>query len=629
MEIVICMGTLSQPQANDKLNAPSHSQLHRAIAAYSDSPAQSIVVDSSGNVVADKGTLTLQSSLSGVLKASAGLVSGGATTDDLTEGSNLYFTPARAIAAIASGQVTNGVFFYDGANVTTNANLTWDGSTFGVGITGSQGIVSIKGATSQPGFILTGFSSSIASITTSSGANRTLKIGNSTNSAVNFKTIFGLLGASVTDLVGIASDPTHSLTLGSTTTGIALYNTSDQTTNYERWQVRTNTNVFEIGSFAGGSGTVRSIRIGLEATAGSGSLGRFLTIGGSSISGRFAFSDSTSATGLSIVGIGGTLSASSLLQQGLYIGPNINQSGTAGYIMLFINPTEQATGSGTRNLIDAQVGSTARFSVSVTGLLSLSSGLGGQSLQPDVNVNGNLRTLQFGNGTSATSEGFRFWNSNTSTSLLMIQQSGLIGFGTNAPTHTITIPSVGTGIALYNTSDQTTNYERGFLGWVSNALILRTDNGGSGSARGMHLGTSTTSRLIIAQTAPYVSWDRNSSNSTADAFIKWGPQNNTAASGVQTFFSIVPSYTQTSTGGYTVLLINPTESSVGSGAKRLISMQVGGVDRVYVTNDGVFFPVRAATVSAPTYVLGGVYYDTTLNKLRIGGAAGWETVTSA
>ena len=37
------------------------------------------------------------------------------------------------------------------------------------------------------------------------------------------------------------------------------------------------------------------------------------------------------------------------------------------------------------------------------------------------------------------------------------------------------------------------------------------------------------------------------------------------------------------------------------------------------------------TAKAPTWsanAIGGVYFDTTLNKLRIAGAAGWETVTS-
>jgi hypothetical protein len=40
------------------------------------------------------------------------------------------------------------------------------------------------------------------------------------------------------------------------------------------------------------------------------------------------------------------------------------------------------------------------------------------------------------------------------------------------------------------------------------------------------------------------------------------------------------------------------------------------------------FPLQAATASAPTYQKGALYFDTTLNKLRVGGAAGWETVTS-
>lgn len=44
---------------------------------------------------------------------------------------------------------------------------------------------------------------------------------------------------------------------------------------------------------------------------------------------------------------------------------------------------------------------------------------------------------------------------------------------------------------------------------------------------------------------------------------------------------------------------------------------------------GLFMPVQAPTDSAPAYVKGAMYFDTTLNKLRIGGATGWETITSA
>jgi hypothetical protein len=43
----------------------------------------------------------------------------------------------------------------------------------------------------------------------------------------------------------------------------------------------------------------------------------------------------------------------------------------------------------------------------------------------------------------------------------------------------------------------------------------------------------------------------------------------------------------------------------------------------------VFLPAQAVTTSAPSYVKGAMYFDTTLNKLRIGGVSAWETVTSA
>lgn len=49
---------------------------------------------------------------------------------------------------------------------------------------------------------------------------------------------------------------------------------------------------------------------------------------------------------------------------------------------------------------------------------------------------------------------------------------------------------------------------------------------------------------------------------------------------------------------------------------------------VYIDDEGVLFPVQAVTASAPTYTKGGIYFDTTLNKLRVGGASGWETITS-
>lgn len=43
---------------------------------------------------------------------------------------------------------------------------------------------------------------------------------------------------------------------------------------------------------------------------------------------------------------------------------------------------------------------------------------------------------------------------------------------------------------------------------------------------------------------------------------------------------------------------------------------------------GLIYPQQATTAGAPAYVKGAIYFDTTLNKLRVGGATGWETITS-
>jgi hypothetical protein len=43
---------------------------------------------------------------------------------------------------------------------------------------------------------------------------------------------------------------------------------------------------------------------------------------------------------------------------------------------------------------------------------------------------------------------------------------------------------------------------------------------------------------------------------------------------------------------------------------------------------GTVKPQLATTAGAPAYVKGAIYFDTTLNKLRVGGATAWETITS-
>ena len=57
---------------------------------------------------------------------------------------------------------------------------------------------------------------------------------------------------------------------------------------------------------------------------------------------------------------------------------------------------------------------------------------------------------------------------------------------------------------------------------------------------------------------------------------------------------------------------------------------VGKATTDTLTNKTLTAPVISSfpTTSAPAYVKGAIYFDTTLNKLRVGGATAWETITS-
>jgi lysophospholipase L1-like esterase len=186
------------------------------------------------------------------------------------------------------------------------------------------------------------------------------------------------------------------------------------------------------------------------------------------------------------------------------------------------------------------------------------------------------------------------------------------------------------GVHIYNTpSDQTTNYERGRLYFASNVLTLSSENAGTGTLRDVEIKTPQRAFRIV-----------NTGNS--DGGFRFALGSNVAGhvgaamtgtlnatSGTSVGLNVAPTIAGSSTQGYTAIQANVTETTTGSGTKRLLDLQVNGTSKVSVRNDGVFMPVQAPTASAPSYVLGGMYFDTTLNKLRIGGASGWETVTSS
>jgi hypothetical protein len=227
-----------------------------------------------------------------------------------------------------------------------------------------------------------------------------------------------------------------------------------------------------------------------------------------------------------------------------------------------------------------------------SGLFVRHSGSSGEAIFVDVNSNARGIDIDHdGNSASAITGLFvNVANAGAGAAYGLVVEAGLNGLLTTAPTHTLTLGSTGTGIALYNTADQTTNYERLRAQWSSNTFVISSEVGGTGTNRELRLSQSSlggTSLLSLHRsgTAMFNVSHAGSTTSVINSFTTSGSGFN-SNSGSQAFLSLTPTFNQSGTAGYTGLLINPTESSTGSGAKNLILAQVGGVDKFVVDNAG-------------------------------------------
>jgi hypothetical protein len=164
----------------------------------------------------------------------------------------------------------------------------------------------------------------------------------------------------------------------------------------------------------------------------------------------------------------------------------------------------------------------------------------------------------------------------------------------------VAIPAAVTaGIRLFNTADETTNTEFFGLTWSSNVARLQTQNTGSGTVRNIRLGTSNgvtgaqtyltigTSPADFFRFSPFTNLATSSFGGTGTWASWFDSATSTSTSGTNNVFAIRPTYNQASgTAANTDLLINRTETAVGSGSQFLIQAQVGGATRFSVSNVG-------------------------------------------
>jgi len=166
------------------------------------------------------------------------------------------------------------------------------------------------------------------------------------------------------------------------------------------------------------------------------------------------------------------------------------------------------------------------------------------------------------------------------------------------------VPITGAnGFTMYNTVDQTTNYERGTIGWVSDIYKMQVTSGGTGNIRQLALqandaSTGNVQFILNRNASPFLRATHSSTSATRTVLQIDGTS--TASSSTYTSVAITPTINQSSTGAYTALLVNPTETSIGSGAKNLMDLQLGSSSKFKVDNNGAVTLTNTATTRALT-----------------------------
>ena len=173
------------------------------------------------------------------------------------------------------------------------------------------------------------------------------------------------------------------------------------------------------------------------------------------------------------------------------------------------------------------------------------------------------------------------------TPAFVVSQTGMVAIGTNNPTYGLTLGSTVTGLADYNTTDQTTNSELARHYWSGNSYIIGTSNLGTGSIRPLRFQSGATTGITLDQGSSTAKQSYSTVTTSLAGIVGYLYTGGfSASSGTQTSFYINPTYTQSGTAGATDLLINRIETSVGSGSQRLLDLQVGGVSKLIVNSQG-------------------------------------------
>lgn len=251
------------------------------------------------------------------------------------------------------------------------------------------------------------------------------------------------------------------------------------------------------------------------------------------------------------------------------------------------NVTITDNGSGTIT-IAASGGGASGLTVGTT---TVANGTNGRIEYNNNGVLGEYAVSGSGSVAMTTSPSF------TTPTLGVAEFTSLASNGSTA-TNTISLDSTATGIALYNTSDQVTNFEKLVINWISNVLNIKTSAGGSGTQRAISLTAAGVLTLNNNSTLGFTSI--NGSTATASAIQLLVNGTLSAASGAQYGIQIAPTINQSSTAGYTALLVQPTITANGSGSNLLASFGTNANPGLFVVNQAGHITAEGVTSTGAT-----------------------------
>ena len=272
----------------------------------------------------------------------------------------------------------------------------------------------------------------------------------------------------------------------STSSGIELYNTSDEVTNWEKVKQYWNGNAFKIENQWAGTGVGRNIEI--NANSANFRLG---VVSGNVPNISSAFSFTRAGSHGNLVHMGGSHANNA---NTLSLTPAIVQSGTHWYKLIYGSVYEQSVGSGEKLLIDLGTNSaadgagthTSRFKVDNAGVVTASGDAYFNGVRVGLGAGNNINNVVIGTSTGSaltTSAGIVHIGAGAGSAIT----SG--GFSTFIGTFagTLTTGGANTGVGYAAGRDNTTGTNNVFLGV----------NAGRYIADGIASNSSTNSSIFI------------------------------------------------------------------------------------------------------------------------------------